>query len=85
MVIPSRRVPKSKLFTLVRASVIALCVGTGACKDPNPTFGFDAATDGGKEGGGDGSGQTDGAAGTGGGGGAGEMLKGAEAGNHDPE
>jgi len=51
-----------------RASMVALCVGTSACKDPNPTFVFDAATDGAKEGGGDGSGQTDGAAGTGGGG-----------------
>ena len=55
------------------ASMVAMVVGVGACKDPNPTFVFDAATDGAKDGAGDGSSQGGFGAGAapGGGGGAG--------------
>ena len=74
----SIRSSRKKMVTFARASMVALVVGVGACKDPNPTFIFDASSDGAKDGASDGSshgdsggGDSGGAAGGGGGGGNG--------------
>ena len=46
----SIRSSRQRLVTFALASMVALVVGVGACKDPNPTFVFDAASDGAKDG-----------------------------------
>ena len=57
---------------LALATTLALGLVSGACKDPNPTFVFDASSDGAKDAVTDGTGSVDASAGTGGaGGGAG--------------
>src|SRR3954471_18935336 len=60
---PSR--PKPVLLAL--ATTFALGIVAGACKDPNPTFVFDASSDGAKDAVTDGTGSTD-TSGVGGGG-----------------
>ena len=58
------------MVTFALASIIAVSGGVGACKDPNPTFVFDAASDAPKDAAGDSADQGDsGAAGAGGAGG----------------
>jgi len=61
-----------KLVPVTLAFIAAVTCGAGACKDPNPTFSFDASSDGNREASGDGAGPTDasGQAGRGGAGGA---------------
>src|SRR5262245_8619052 len=64
--------PSPRVVTFSLVGAVALAVATNGCKDPNPTFHFDAATDGPKDAAGEGAGSADGSGGAGadGGGGA---------------
>src|SRR3954447_5944442 len=66
-----RQTLRPKPVILALATTLALGVAAGACKDPNPTFVFDASSDGAKDAVTDGTGTADGAGGGGAGGGGG--------------
>jgi hypothetical protein len=63
--------PTKPFRTLALAGFISFTVGGGGCKDPNPTFVFDAASDALKEGAGDANDGADAPGGAGGGSGQG--------------
>lgn len=67
---PTRK-PQPRLVKWALASIAALTVGASACKDPNPTFVFDAAVDAPKDTNADGAGPGDASGRGGSGGGAG--------------